>query len=293
MSVPAVESPPAFVGAPAVATPDSPSDPVARPPVIMPAPTPRAATRSWDPPPIPAPAAATVPPWAQLRPPAGAYVPPPSPAPTAAASAIAIGHAAEPPPVAIFGRTWDPGAARARLLRLAGLVDPGAPRPATLETQSAAQLATAGTVTTVGDDAAEVPINRVEAAVTWLAAAGAIFVTVGLLLPWSDYLIGADGPPSYFDRWGLGSPGHLLLLLAGMSMIGLEIVPSRVPSWLRTGIGGLVLGSLVLGVLWPYLIGPLGAGVGVLTAAAGSVLLIAAGLGASWESRHSSHASPV
>ena len=62
-------------------------------------------------------------------------------------------------------------------------------------------------------------------------------------------------------------------------------MPSRVPAWLATGVLGLALGGLVLGLVWPYLVGPLGADVGVLVVALGGVALVVGGGLASWATR--------
>ena len=53
-------------------------------------------------------------------------------------------------------------------------------------------------------------------------------------------------------------------MLAILVMMSLVILDSRVPAWLRLGIPGLGLGALLLGLLWPYVFGPLGTQPGAL-----------------------------
>ena len=59
-----------------------------------------------------------------------------------------------------------------------------------------------------------------------------------------------------------------------------------VPVWIRTGVAGLGLGALLFGLVWPYLLGPLGSGPGVLIVAVGSVSLAVSGILALMADRH-------
>jgi len=109
---------------------------------------------------------------------------------------------------------------------------------------------------------------------------------LGFLLPWSRVVIGARGLGGYLDMWGLASPTHLIVFVAILIVLALGIVPSPVPTWLRSGVFGLALGSLLIGLVWPYLVGPLGADVGVLVVALGGMALGIGGVVASWATRH-------
>jgi hypothetical protein len=111
----------------------------------------------------------------------------------------------------------------------------------------------------------------------WLAIAGAALALVGFVLPWSTSVIGATGV-SYLDRWGLAGPGHVLIAVAFAGVLVAAVLRERVPLWLGVGLPGLGLGALVVGLAWPYLIGPLGGQLGVITASVGSVVLAAAGV---------------
>jgi hypothetical protein len=111
----------------------------------------------------------------------------------------------------------------------------------------------------------------------WLAIAGSALALVGFLLPWSTSVIGASGV-SYLDRWGFAGPGHILIAIGLAGVLVAAVLRDRVPLWLGIGMPGLGLGALVIGLAWPYLVGPLGGQIGVVTVTLGSVLLVVAGL---------------
>jgi hypothetical protein len=112
----------------------------------------------------------------------------------------------------------------------------------------------------------------------WFVVFGAAMSVLGFMLPWSRAVIGSSGIGGYFDSWGLASPTHLFVVLG--------ILQTPLPAWLRSGVLGLASGALVVGLTWPYLIGPLGADVGVLIAAIGALALVIGGAVASWATRH-------
>jgi hypothetical protein len=121
--------------------------------------------------------------------------------------------------------------------------------------------------------------------VGWLFVAGAAFSAVGFLLPWGQVMIGSSGV-GYFDRWGLAGPAHVLLVLGLLVVLALALVRNDVPVWIRTGLTGLGLGALLFGLVWPYLIGPLGSGPGALIVAVGSAALVVSGILALVGDRH-------
>jgi len=129
--------------------------------------------------------------------------------------------------------------------------------------------------------------------VKWLSVAGAAFAAVGFLLPWGQVVIGS-GDTGYFGRWGIAGPWHLLVALAILADLGLALIDNKVPAWIRTGIVGLGLGSLLLGLVWPYLTLPaLGAGPGAIIAAIGAAGLVVSGIIALVTDRHAEGPSPV
>ncbi len=119
----------------------------------------------------------------------------------------------------------------------------------------------------------------------WLSVAGAAFSAVGFLLPWGLVMIGGSGV-DYFDRWGLAGPAHVLVVAGLLTILALTLVANPVPVWIRTGLAGLGLGALLFGLVWPYLIGPLGSGPGVPIVAVGSIGLAASGILALVVDRH-------
>jgi hypothetical protein len=151
---------------------------------------------------------------------------------------------------------------------------------------------TAGTAGTAAEGTAERDgkASLVDAAaavefVGWLAIAGAALATAGFLLPWSVSVIGAGGV-GYFDRWGFAGPGHILMVVGLLGVLAAAILRERVPIWLGIGVPGLGLGALLVGLVWPYVFGPLGAQLGALAVALGAVMLVVAGIAALIVDRH-------
>jgi hypothetical protein len=125
----------------------------------------------------------------------------------------------------------------------------------------------------------------------WLIAAGSAAAIAGFLLPWSRMLEGQGGF-GYLDTWGLATPSRVLVLLFTVVALALAILPNRVPAWIRTGVVGLVLGGLLLGIVWPYLIDGASA-IGTLAEATAALLLIIGGLLAVRPLRHAEDEPPV
>jgi hypothetical protein len=119
----------------------------------------------------------------------------------------------------------------------------------------------------------------------WLSVAGSALAAVGFLLPWSDSVIGASGV-GYFDRWGLAGPLHVFVVLGLLAVLALALTSNPIPLWVRVGLPGLGLGALLLGLVWPYLLGPLGSSAGVLIVSIGAACLGVAGLLALVGDRH-------
>ncbi len=122
---------------------------------------------------------------------------------------------------------------------------------------------------------------------------GASMSILGFLLPWSVTVIGSRSVGGYFGSWGLASPTHVLVLLGLLAVLALGVLHTPVPDWIRTGVLGLAVGSLLIGLVWPYIVGPLGADVGVLITALGGISLVTGGAVASWATRHVEAEPPV
>ncbi len=127
----------------------------------------------------------------------------------------------------------------------------------------------------------------------WLVVAGAAASILGFVLPWSRVVIGSAHTGGYFDSWGLASPTHLVVLAGLLVVLGLAVVPTTAPAWIRTGVLGLASGGILVGLAWPYVVGPLGAEVGVTLALVGGIALGIGGILASWATRHASEEPSV
>ncbi len=127
---------------------------------------------------------------------------------------------------------------------------------------------------------------RVRAGLEWATALGSGLVAVSLLLPWSRSVIGSAGVNGYFDSWGVAGPAHVVVLAWAIVLLGLSIIPSRVPIWISRAVAPLTLGVFVLGLAWPYAIGPLGGQIGVVLAFVAGIVLIVTGLVGEWFTRH-------
>jgi hypothetical protein len=136
--------------------------------------------------------------------------------------------------------------------------------------------------------------DRVEVVAGWFVGFGAGLSAVGFLLPWSRTVIGAESVGGYLDTWGLASQSHALPFLAALIVAAFAFArPRLIGSWLRSGVLGVTLGSLLLGLVWPYLLGPLGAELGVSVEGIAIVVLLVGGVAAIWAGRHARVAPPV
>lgn len=127
---------------------------------------------------------------------------------------------------------------------------------------------------------------RVAEVAGWFVVAGSSMALLGFLLPWSVVVIGSAGTGGYLDDWGLASPTHLFAVLGLAGVLALGVLQNRVPVWLRTGVLGLLTGGLLVGLTWPYAIGPLGADIGAMATCIGGLVLLGGGFVAIWATRH-------
>jgi hypothetical protein len=211
----------------------------------------------------------------------GAYVPP---APPDLPTTAALSTAAPAP-----ARAWaGVGAAGAMTMGV-----PGGPRP--VDGSIGAAPATAAPATTVAGRSlgvGAVDAEKVGGAARWLVVIGAALVAIGFLLPWSNSVIGATGI-DYFDRIGLAGRGHLVIAAGVLATLALALIRNPLPLWLRIGIPGLSLGSLLIGLVWVYVFGPLRTDPGAQAVLVGAVLLVVGGLIGVAIGRHGESPSPV
>jgi hypothetical protein len=123
---------------------------------------------------------------------------------------------------------------------------------------------------------------------SWLVAIGSAVAAAAFLLPWSSPAVGAKSFGGYTDSWGFASPSHLLVWLAAVAVLILAVTPNRVPAWLRTEVAGLLLGGVLLGFAWPYVIGgwPGGASIGIFVETIAALALVSGGILALRSGRH-------
>jgi hypothetical protein len=121
-----------------------------------------------------------------------------------------------------------------------------------------------------------------------LVAAGSGVALVAMLLPWSDNVVGAKHFGGYTDSWGLAVPSHFIVVALLIAVLALAVMPNPVPSWLRTGVLGVLFGGLLIGLVWPYFLGDFSAGLGVIGEAIGAVLLCVGGILDRRATRHAS-----
>jgi hypothetical protein len=246
---------------PAPASPEPVTAPFAPPPVeasgwpVQPAapaaPPPVEATKWPDQPAWPPIQAAVVAAEPPIRSPAGAYLPPSAVLPPAEALPIpgrngTGGEHAEPAPVA---------------------------KPTTLAGRFA-----------LGD--ADGPLGLPVNAPGRTIALGAAIAGLGFLLPWAEIVIGSSSMGSFLDMWGLAGPGHPIVLLLLIAVGFLAVAHEKWPVRVGAGTASIVLGSVLLGLAFPYVMGPFREAVGVYVTAAGAIVMIAGGLLARVPPRH-------
>jgi len=117
-------------------------------------------------------------------------------------------------------------------------------------------------------------------------ALGAAIAGLGFILPWAEIVIGSSTMGGFLDMWGLAGPGHpiVVLLLIGVGI--LAVAHEKWPINVGAGTAAIVLGSVLLGLAFPYVMGPFREAIGVYVTAAGAVVMIAGGLLARMPRRH-------
>lgn len=113
-----------------------------------------------------------------------------------------------------------------------------------------------------------------------LVAAGAGLAVVAFVLPWvSDggVVIGGAFGSGYFAAWGLAAIGNVIPFLLGWVSLLLAVLPNRVPRIAALGVLPVLLGGVLAGLGWTYLIAPFGAGIGIWALAVSALLLVAGG----------------
>jgi hypothetical protein len=149
--------------------------------------------------------------------------------------------------------------------------------PATASTSLAERFA-------LGD--ADGPLGLPANAAGRTIALGAAIAGLGFLLPWAEIVIGSTSVGGFLDMWGLAGPGHPLVLLLLIGVGFLAVAHEKWPVRVGAGTAAIVLGSVLLGLAFPYVMGPFREAVGVYVTAAGAAIMIAGGLLARVPPRH-------
>ena len=208
---------------------------------------------------------------------AGTYVPPavvpPAPESMEPAAAPASAAPADLPPAPVFPRAWDPAGAAAGEGVVAATAPAAVPRLG-------------------GFAMPRIDKDRVEEAADVTMLVGAFGLVLAFLAPWARIVIGSRGS-GYMDTWGLAGSGHIALFLLALAVLGLAVFQNPIGRWLRTGVLGVALGSFVLGLAWPYVVGPLGAGPGALLAWVSGLVMFIAGVVSLLVLRHAALPSDV
>lgn len=134
-------------------------------------------------------------------------------------------------------------------------------------------------------DGVELPARLTRRAV----GVGSAIAAVSFLLPWINGLPGA-GFDGYLDRWGLAGPGLWIVFLAAGTIGAIALSSGRTAAW-PVGLPALILGSLVVGLVWPAVFGG-GAAIGVWFAFVGAIVTVVGG-SLDMRGRHGSTESSV
>ncbi len=122
---------------------------------------------------------------------------------------------------------------------------------------------------------ADLPFDAPDELEGWLVALGGGIGALSFLLPWrASFRSGLEG---YFDSWGLGVGAHLPIFAAILVVAVLAVLPNRIATWVRTGVCGMVVGGILLGLVWLYLGGG-ATEIGAILGAVGGVLMVAGGV---------------
>jgi hypothetical protein len=122
------------------------------------------------------------------------------------------------------------------------------------------------------------PLGMPADAPTRVVELGAGVAALGFLLPWADIVIGSGSIGGYLEQWGLAGPGHAIILTLVVGLAILALIAEHLPRWVRLGLPSIAVACLLSGLVWPYLVGPFDASIGVYVVAVGALVMIAGGL---------------
>lgn len=128
---------------------------------------------------------------------------------------------------------------------------------------------------------------------TRIVVFGAAVAGLGFVLPWADIVIGSNAIGGYLSQWGLAGPGHVIILGLVVGLALLALFAERLPPWVRLGLPSIGVACLLTGIIWPYVVGPFDASIGVYVVAIGAIVIIVGGLLDRIATRHAESAATV
>jgi hypothetical protein len=106
-------------------------------------------------------------------------------------------------------------------------------------------------------------------------ATGAAIALLGFLLPWASAPLDVLAA-NWIDLWGIAGGGHWLIVL-GLAAVGFAAASrGRAASW-PVAIPGVTFGALLLGLVWPYVLGSTSRPFGTLVVLVGAIVLFVGG----------------
>jgi hypothetical protein len=146
---------------------------------------------------------------------------------------------------------------------------------------------------TAAPDRAELRLELPSDIPGWLATIGSALAVAGFVLPWATRMPFTTGRGGYTDLWGLAASSHWSVLAVTAGLLVLSLLPRHVPPWIRAGVVPLALGGMLLGLVWPFVMGQFGSDIGSLGVALAAVMLIGSGLLGLRPRRHAATRSAV
>jgi len=100
-------------------------------------------------------------------------------------------------------------------------------------------------------------------------------IAVAFLFPWADLMIGAAVVGDPWQQLGILGSWHWLAWLGALPVILLAVAAPDLATWLRLGVVPIAYAGVVIGLTWPYVLGPIGGAIAPLViVAAASVLIV-------------------
>jgi len=104
---------------------------------------------------------------------------------------------------------------------------------------------------------------------------GSGLVALAYLLPWGPVVVGSPDLGNVLQTLGVVGPWHIVGLLLALATAAGALTAPRAPGWLRFELAPLLTAGFGLGLVWPYVLGPLGDGrIGARLVFVGAAILL-------------------